>query len=268
MKKIKKYINRILKVVKLDEMEILPGHLAFYFIFIIIPVVSFIGLIGNNIDINYNNYYFNKSIPNAVISLITKVNINYDINIYIFMILSLYLASRGTRAIILTSNTLFKIKDKDIIKIRIKSIIMVIILFMLINFIIIVPILGDIIIDFLTNNLKEILIINTIYHLLKYPISILLMFILIKTLYLMSPSMKIESKYMNNGAFFTTIMWLILSRIYSYYLNNFNNYNLYFGNMGSILILLVWVYLLSYIFVIGLAINSNNYLLSLKECNK
>ena len=72
MKNIKKYLKRILKVVKLDEMEILPGHLAFYFIFIIIPVVSFIGLISKSFNINYN-YYVNNSIPNAVLSLINKV---------------------------------------------------------------------------------------------------------------------------------------------------------------------------------------------------
>ena len=65
---------------------------------------------------------------------------------------------------------------------------------------------------------------------------------------------------MNKGSIFTTIMWLLSSRIYSFYLNNFNHYNLYYGNMSNILILLIWIYLISYIFVIGMSINASNYL--------
>ncbi len=268
MKKIKKYLKRILKLVKLDEMEILPGHLAFYLIFIIIPVVSFTAVIGSNFNIDYSDYYINNNnIPNAVLSLINEINVNSNnFNFLIFMFLSLYLSSRGTRAIIVSSNMLFKIKEKEEIKIRINAIFMVIVLFILIDFMIIVPIMGDIIINYLNGYFKEtgILIINNIYHLLKYPVSIIFMFLFIKMLYTMAPSIKIESKFMNNGAIFTTIMWLVLSKIYSYYLNNFNHYNLYYGNMSSILILLVWVYLLSYIFVVGLALNADNYLV---RCN-
>ena len=260
---IKKYLLNILKVVKLDEMEILPGHLAFYLIFIIIPVVTFIGILSSNLNINYNNYYINNNIPSAVLSLINEININVNnFNLIVFILISLYLASRGTRAIIIVSNRLFKIHDKNNLNITISSILMVLILFMLIEFIVIVPVMGDMIINYLSNYFKETgnLIINNIYHVIKYPISIILIFILIKMLYMLSLNLKIESKYINSGVIFTTIMWLLLSRIYAFYLNNFNHYNLYFGSMSNILILLVWVYLLSYIFVIGIAINANNYL--------
>ena len=272
MTKLKKYINRIIKLVKLDEMEILPGHLAFYLIFIIIPVLSFIGIICNNINIDLTNTILNNSIPNAVLDLIIgSVNSNYNnYNIIVFLIISLYLASRGTKAIIVSSNLLFKIKEKNIIKIRIKAILMTIILFILIGFMVIVPVLGDIIINYLTGYLKEnisVIIIN-IYHLLKNPISLILMFLLIKFLYTMASSNEISNKYMNNGAIWTTIMWFILSRIYSYYLNNYNNYNLYYGNLSNILILFVWIYLLSYIWTIGLALNADNYLTDLKTQNK
>ena len=255
-------LNNMLKVVKLDEMEILPGHLAFYLIFILIPVVSFIGLLTNNLNINYSNYYIN-SIPNAVLSLVSEIEINSNnFNLIIFILISLLVASRGTKAIIISSNIIFKIKDKDNIKIRINSIIMVLILFLLIEFIVIVPIMGDTIINYLSNYFKETgnLIINYIYHIIKYPISIILMFIFIKILYMMSLNVKINNKYLNRGSLFTTITWLFFSRIYSIYLNYFNNYNLYFGTLSNILILLIWVYLLSYIFVLGIYINADNYL--------
>ena len=266
-KRIKNYIKKIIKLVKLDEMEILPGHLAFYLIFILIPIISFIGIIVNNINIPTDNYeLISKNIPNSVISLINNSNINYNnFNIIVFTFINLWLASRGTYAIIISSNLIYKVKEKDNLKVNLKSITITAMLFILIAFIIIVPILGDLIVSIITNYFNKYLIINTIYHIIKYPISIILIFLLLKIIYTISPSKKINSKYMNHGAMFTTIMWISLSRIYSFYLNNFNHYNIYYGNLSNILILLIWVYLLSYIFVIGMALNATNYFENNKE---
>ena len=272
MDRLKKYFNRILNLVGLDEMEFLPGHLAFYLIFLIVPTVSFIGIITSKINISTSDFLLSDNVPNVLANLMLNVNnINYNnFNIFVFLIVSLWIASRGSRAIIVSSNILFKIKEHDIIKIRIKSIFLTVVLFILIGFMVIVPVLGDLIVNFITSYLREngATIVINIYNLLKYPISILLMFILIKILYTLGPTVDIPSKYMNTGAIFTTIMWLILSRVYSFYLNNFNNYNLYYGSLAIILILLVWVYLLSYIFVIGMALNADNYLISLNKKEK
>ena len=258
---IQKYIKNkidIINAVKINELEILPGHLSFSLIFIIVPIISYIGIIASRINLNISTIRIFKNVPNAVLSLINSMNVNTnDINILIFPIVSLWLSSRGTRAVIIASNLLFKIEEHDKFKIRIKSVVITAILFILISFMIIVPVLGDLIINYLSNILNNnfIIIINNVYNIIKYPISILLIFFLIKTLYTISPTIKIESYYI-----FTTIMWLVSSRIYSFYLNTFNHYNLYYGSMSNILILLVWVYLLSYIFVIGMSINASNYL--------
>ena len=263
MEKLKKQITTILKLVRLDEVEILPAHLAFYLIMMIVPICSLIGLLGSTLNVNDIYETLNNSVPDAVLSLINGVTTNSNnYNLFIFIIFSLWLSSNGTKAIIISSNLLFQIKDKNNIKIRIKALLMVLVLFFLIVFIIFVPVLGDLIINFLTKYLMQtsIMIITKMYNILKYPLSLFFMFVLIKVLYTMAPSKVIESKYMNSGALFTTLTWFSLSRIYSYNLNNYSNYNVYYGSLSNILILLVWVYLLAYIFVIGLSINANNYL--------
>ena len=268
MKKLKKYLKRIIKLIKLDEMEILPGHLAFYLIFILIPIISFIGIISNQVNLELTELVINENIPKAVSELIiSALNLNLNnYNLILFTIISLWLASRGSKAIIISSNLLFKIKEKDNLKIRIRAIFMTIVLFMLVVFIVLVPVLGDIIFNFFSGYLKDsaIIVVTKVYHALKYPISLVLMFILIKTLYTIAPTKKIKSKFMNNGAIWTTVMWFFLSRIYSFYLNNYNNYNLYYGGLSNILILLVWIYLLSYIFTIGLSLNADDYLSNYK----
>ncbi len=269
MKRFKTYIKRIFKLINLDEMHILPGHLAFNIVLMIVPIFSLIGVLSSNFDLTQILYSLDNLVPDAVFNIIkSALQIKSgSFNLALFIIFTLWITSGGCRAMMDSSDLLFKVKEESIIKRYLKSFIMVIVLFLLIGFIILVPILGDLIIDLLGNIFQENImkVITTGYHLIKYPITIILMFFLIKSLYLLASSMKIKPKYMNNGAVFTTITWFILTRIYSFHLNNYSNYNLYYGSLANILIILVWVYLMAYIFMIGLALNADNYLFDMKK---
>ena len=44
----------------------------------------------------------------------------------------------------------------------------------------------------------------------------------------------------------------------SYYINNVARYNLVYGNLANIVILLLWFYVLAYVFVVGLYLNKNS----------
>ena len=272
MEKLKSYIKRIIKLISQEEMHILPGHLAFNIVLMIVPVFSLIGVLGYNLNLSNLLSTLSNNVPDAVMNIIeSAVSIkNNNFNLFLFIIFSLWITSNGCRAIISSSEVLFKIKEENIVKKYLKSFVMVIVLFLLIGFIIIVPIFGDFIVNLLNNILKHkfLEIIIAIYNILKYPVSLIFMFLLIKGLYLSSLSIKINHKFMNNGALFTTVSWFILTKIYSFHLNNYSNYNLYYGSLSNILILLVWVYLLAYLFTIGLALNADNYLVSLKRQGK
>ena len=94
---------------------------------------------------------------------------------------------------------------------------------------------------------------------LKYPIAFLIMYIFIKLLYTLSPEKRIKSKYVTKGAIFTTLGWIIMTSLYSYYANNIAHYDLFYGNISNLVVLLIWIYSISYIFVIGIGINITEY---------
>ncbi len=265
MERLKKYVKRIIKLIGSDEMRILPGHLAFNILLTIVPIFSVIGVLSSSARITNVETSIMNNVPTPLSSIIdSALNINAsNFNLILFIIFSLWIISKGCLAIINSSDILYKIQNKNPISNILKSFTMVLVLFFLIAFIIIVPILGDYIVEFLVSifgNGEN--VINSIYHFLKYPISIVLMLGLIKVLYILSSPLKIKFKYMNHGALFTTISWLFLTRIYSYHLNNYSNYNLYYGSLASVLIILVWVYFLAYLFIIGMALNADDYLVS------
>ena len=128
----------------------------------------------------------------------------------------------------------------------------------LILFIVIFPLLGDEIIRLLEYvNFKTSLasgIITTITH-LKGPISWIVVFFTIEILYKISPDRKIPWHNTIGGAIFTTLAWVGITYCYAYYITHYANYSVFYGTLANIVILLMWLYFLSYAFVIGMAMN-------------
>ena len=168
------------------------------------------------------------------------------------------MASNGAASIIVTSNTIYGIKDRGFLRRRIKSIIMTFFLVLLFIFILIVPLFGNKIIEAIQYiNLKPIYVrqIELLINVLNGPISWLIIFIFIKIIYTMAPDINIASSQTNYGALFTTFGWIISTYIYSIYINNYAQYSIFYGGLANLIILMLWLYLLAFIFTIGLALN-------------
>ena len=73
---------------------------------------------------------------------------------------------------------------------------------------------------------------------------------------MLAPDKKIRSKSATKGAIFTTISWVVSTEIFTFYVGTFAKYDVFYGNISNIIILLLWIYLLSYIFVLGMAFNA------------
>ena len=160
---------------------------------------------------------------------------------------------------IITSNEIYKIKSDNIIKRRLKAIGMTFIMVGIFLFLILVPVYGDTIFSIIRETSSNQTIVNfiyRIYQIIKYPISILVVYLNIKLLYVLAPDKKIRSKTTTKGALFTTISWILATEIYTFYIGTFSKYDLFYGSISNIVILLLWIYILSYIFVLGMAINA------------
>lgn len=264
MERVRRVIKKTLKYISRPEMRVLPGQLAFFFVLSLIPLVALVGTIAS---------YFSIS-PTTISDLLSSI-LPFDINegmlafvsgkgmtfnIAVFFISAFILASNGTHSMIIASNEIYKVKDDNIIRRRLKAIWMTFILVLLLLFLLIVPVYGMTIFDALTQGLETDAIntARTIYKILQYPISLGLVYYNIKLLYTIAPDRKIKPKTTTTGAIFTTIGWIIATELYSLYAGTFANYNLFYGSISDILILLIWVYILSYIFVLGMAFNATN----------
>ena len=261
--KLKRYISRIIEIVKKPVMSILPGQLAFSFVTTIIPIVALIAVLASAFSISLSSIteFISDNFPKAVSDLLLPL-INgrgFDLSVLLFLRAAVWLASTGAYSIITAADVIYNVKEVGQIKKRVKSITMTIFLVFLILFMILIPAFGDLIFNFIAS-LKifktvsnEILI---IYYLLKYPLSFIFIYITIKIIYTIAPSKDIKSKSVTGGSLFTTVMWMIATQIYSFYVGNIVHYDIFYGSISNIIILFIWMYMLAYIFTIGLVINS------------
>lgn len=63
-------------------------------------------------------------------------------------------------------------------------------------------------------------------------------------------------RWVSWGAFIATILWLGGSLLFSFYVDNFGNYNETYGSVAAIIVLLLWLNLTCFIILLGAEINS------------
>lgn len=269
--KLLNYIKNIYAITRKPVMSILPGQLAFSFVMTIIPVIVLIAVIASTFQISLDSIteFIKISFPEGVSTLLLPL-INgrgFDLSILTFLIAALWLASTGAYAVITASDVIYEVNSKNTIAKRIKSIVMIFLLLALIMFMLIVPAFGDKIFNLIislkifakvTNELTVIYLIlkYPLSFILIYPLSFILIYFNIKLIYTIAPSREISSKSVTRGSLFTTLMWMIITQFYSFWVNNVVHYDILYGSISNIIILLMWVYFLAYLFTIGLIINA------------
>lgn len=86
-----------------------------------------------------------------------------------------------------------------------------------------------------------------------------IIFAVILLLYYWIPNVSHKAKVYVPGTIFTTIAWIVVSGVFSFYMDNFSNYSLIYGSIGAFIILLIWIYMSCLILLIGAGINAVLY---------
>ena len=271
----KERIQKFFKIISANEFNILPGNLAYSFFLAIIPILSILlyFITSFNLPMTLLHDFLKDVVPNAVFDIIQPVfESELSINQLLTLCISIIVITNGCNAIIRASNTIFGFENAPFLKRMIKSLFLAILLIVLMAFMLIVPLFGKSIInliglftDFVANNRASI---DALYTVLQIPVSLVVMFFIIKLVYIVAPDDKIRGKDVTKGALFTTISWLLVTIIFSYYINNIAKYDLVYGNLANIVILLFWFYILAFIFVLGLYLNRLKTESAINKTNK
>jgi membrane protein len=90
---------------------------------------------------------------------------------------------------------------------------------------------------------------------LKWILVVLLLFLAISFLYYFAPARKTGFKFFSPGSTLATLLFILTSLGFSAYVNNFGQYNKLYGSAGTLMVILIWLYLNSIAILIGFELN-------------
>ena len=263
LKKAKEVLKRLWNILARPDMLVLPGQLAFFFLLATVPTITLIAYGASlfNVSFDFISNFLLKAFGNDIASLITPMlnDMQFSLEFLIPLFVAFYAASGGASSIIVTSNQLLGFENSSFLKRKIKGLVMTFILISLIVFLLLVPAFGDKFIELVRYVNMNQAVTNTIVFIInisKGPISWFLIFFLIKIIYTIAPDKRVSSSYTTKGSLFTTAGFVIVTFLYSFYVNKVAHYDLLYGGLSHFVVLMIWFYLIAYIVTIGIAINA------------
>ena len=266
--KIKGSVKENINLMQTPLMAILPGQISFFVILSIIPLASLLVMLISKLSLNFGfitnfiTHYIPSGIANIILGILDEQKAG-AIDVF-FIAMALYLASKATHSIIVASTQIYNGKQRNFIRTRIKAIIILIILMLLVVGLIAILTFGSRLLIYLSEVNGDIYYYaNLIYGILKWPFVFFMIFFVIKVIYTVAPNVNIPSSSVNKGALLTSIVWVLSTYAFSFYVTNIANFSRFYGTLSNIIILMIWIYWLCYIFVYGMTINQ--YKLNNKE---
>ncbi|WP_424765636.1 YihY/virulence factor BrkB family protein [Paenibacillus sp. sgz302251] len=173
------------------------------------------------------------------------------------MVATLWSASNGINAIIKGINKAYDVEEnRPFWKVRSISFAATLVLAVVIMLVMLLLIFGKVIGGYIFKWMNYPAGFESIWSFLKYAIPIVAMIGVFSLLFWIVPNRKLRFKEVVPGALFTTFGWIVTSLMFQFYINNFGNYSKTYGSIGSIIVLLIWLYISSNIIIVGGEINA------------
>jgi len=91
----------------------------------------------------------------------------------------------------------------------------------------------------------------------KWIITVMMFFFAYSFLYYMAPATKTKWRFISAGGSLATGLSILAYFGFTYYINNFSQYNTLYGSIGTLLIILFLMYIMSLILLIGFELNAS-----------
>jgi membrane protein len=90
----------------------------------------------------------------------------------------------------------------------------------------------------------------------RLPVSALIIMTILAVLYYLLPDVEQDFKFITPGSVVAVVMWIIASLGFSFYVGRFGTYEVIYGALGGVIILLLWMWISSMAVLVGAEINA------------
>jgi len=267
-KSVKFFIVELTKVVMKQDIFGSAAEMSYMLTLSVFPLIlsfmAIFSILGKTVFVNEALNTVSQFAPDEVMVVIQTVLKEvtllkgYSLVAIIGFLTTLYLASNSIAVVIKCLNKSDKIKEtRRFIHTKILSIVMVFVYMFFLFFSVNLIVFGQSILNLITKYIHIIPFeVSELILFLRWPVTFILIFILAAINYYVLPAKKVKIKDVIPGSLFFTVSWLIISWLFSVYINNFGSYNKVYGSIAAFAILMIWLYFTSIIILVGGEINN------------
>jgi len=257
---------RVFSEMKTDHVQIVAAGVGFYFFLALFPtIVAAISIYSLVLDPAQIQEQFNNlsmMLPEQAFGMISDIlepvleqsDSELGWGLIISILISLWSANKGTSALFEGVNIAYdEIDDRGIIKKNLLTL-----LFTLAG--VVIGLISLLVVIFFPLLIGKFGLPTQIENVLDWSRWVILAIILVFTLsmiYKIAPNRNNpQFGWVSWGAILGTIIWIIGSILFSWYVQNFGSYDDLYGSFAAVIILMLWLFLTAFIVLMGAEINS------------
>jgi membrane protein len=258
--------RRVWNEVEKDGILGRAAQLAYYFLLALFPLLLFltalIGLFPINAPTSALLEYARQIIPAEALGLVEQYLDNVvqgsgtDI-LSLGILGALWASSSGMTAIMEALNVAYdRTETRPFWKVRLLGILLTLGLAGLIIMSAILVVYGGQLLQWATQLFEMTMVSEILWQLVRWPVAIALMLLAMAIIYYVCPDVEQQWRWITPGAVFAVVMWLIVSLAFKYYVQHFGDYNVAYGSIASVIVLMLWLYLSGAVILLGGEINA------------
>lgn len=252
--------------IKGDSLSLVAAGVAFYIFLSIFPALasamSVYGLVADPQTVERHINAISAFVPAEVLEIISErlTSIaetqegSLTIGLIAGVLVSLWSANRAMKAIAKSLNIAYEVKEeRGFIKFNLITLgltVLASVVFIVgISVVVFMPVFVSV---FLSDGPATVMT-----SLLSWSLFLIMLMGLCTVLYRVAPDRpKRPWRQALPGAFITSIMFIIASVGFSFYVSNFGNFDEQYGTLGAVVITMLWLFIGAFIFLIGAEINA------------
>ena len=94
------------------------------------------------------------------------------------------------------------------------------------------------------------------WNILQWPLAFLLVSTAVGLVYYVAPDAEQDWAWITPGAVIGTLLWIVASLVFKFYVGNFADYNATYGAVGGVIVLLLWFYISGLAILVGAELNA------------
>ena len=267
--KLKRFFVRIYEKAFDEDVFSSSAQVAFYFLFALFPLLLFLVnifgfVLGQSNEMRQELFsYLRQVMPASAFDLVQKtleevVKGSSGGKLTIGILITLYSASAGIDSLRIALNAVYKLKEeRDWWKRKLTSLLLTIAFGVLIFVALGIIFYGSQFVNLILGRFGLPISSPFLLRILSLIIAVGVLLLTFAMLYYYVPDHKEPRwQWITPGTIITILLWYLLSKCFSLYLQYFDTYAKTYGSLGAIIILMLWLYLTALVILIGGTINA------------